>query len=83
MLDDYVKEKRKKGRRFRFTCAGVLLLAAVLLRLLAPVSAATVRAWVFGRGDVNEAVSAFYACAAQGAPVSDAVEAFCIALEQD
>lgn len=83
MLNDCVKNRQKRSRRRRLIGAGALLLTAVLLRLLAPASAKTVRAWVFGKGELNEAVSAFYACAAQGSPVPDAVEAFCIALEQN
>lgn len=83
MLDDYVIKKRRQSRNFRLAGAGILLLAAICLRLLMPSSAETVRAWVFGGGELNDAVSAFYACAVQGAPISDAVEAFCIALEKD
>ncbi len=83
MLEDYVKIRRRQVRKRRILCAGILLLAAICLRLLMPQSAETVRAWVFGDGQLNDAVSAFYACAEGGAPVSDAVEAFCIALEQN
>ncbi len=83
MLDDYVKIRRRQGRKRRIIGSCILLLAAVCLRLLLPGSAETVRAWVFGDGAINDAVSAFYACAEDGAPVLDAVEAFCIALEQN
>ena len=81
MLDDYVKQKRKRGRRCRVLCALALLLAAGLLRLFLPQSTQSVRAWVFGDGRLNDAVSAFYACAEEGAPAAEAVEAFCAALD--
>lgn len=81
MLADYVKAKKKKGRIIRSICAAGLLLAAILLRLLLPGSARTVRAWVFGNGGMNRAVEAFYACAADNAPLKDALEALCIAID--
>lgn len=81
MLEDYVRAKQKKSSVARALCAGVLLLSAVLLRVFWPHSAKTVRAWVFGDGAVNEAVAAFYGTAAEGAPLPDAIEAMCLALE--
>ena len=81
MLDDYVKERQKRGRKCRCLCALVLLLAAGLLRLFLPQSVQTVRAWVYGDGRLNEAVAAFYACAEDGNSAAEAVGAFCEALD--
>lgn len=67
----------------RSLCAAGLLLAAILLRLLVPDSARTVRAWIFGDGRLNGAVAAFYACAEDGKPLAEAVEALCVALDGD
>ena len=83
MLEAYLKWRARRSRIFRYLCAACLFLAAFLLRLLVPSSAGTVRAWVFGDGHLNEAVSAFYACAENGEQLTDAVEAFCIALDSD
>lgn len=81
MLDEYIKVKRKKDRKSRSLCALALLLASVLLRMLFPQSVQTVRAWVFGDGRLNEAVTAFYACAEDGSSAKQAVGAFCAALD--
>lgn len=81
MLDEYVRKKRRRALLLRCLCAAVLLAAALVLRIGAPDNAKTVRAWIFGGGEVNRAVSAFYEEAAEKAPLSDAVEAFCVALD--
>lgn len=83
MLETYLRQRAKRSRIFRYLCAAGLFLTAILLRLLAPGSVGTVRAWVFGEGHLNGAVAAFYACSENGAPLSDAVGAFCIALDGD
>lgn len=83
LLEDYVRHKRRRDRLLRGTCAGVLLLAAVVLRCVFPQSAAAVRAWVFGEGTVNAAIEAFYTCAERGEPLQEAVEAMCIVLDGD
>lgn len=77
------EERRKLRRHIRLAGAGALLLGTLLLRLFVPASARTVRAWIFGEDELNEAVSVFCVRAAQGASVPDAVEAFCDALDQD
>lgn len=81
MLDVYVRKKRSRSLLLRSLCAAALLAAALLLRFAAPHTAQTVRTWVFGTGELNRAVAAFYTQAADKAPLSDAVEAFCIALD--
>lgn len=82
MLDDYVEQKQKRGRRFRGLCALALLLVAGVLRFFLPQSVQTVRAWIFGDGRLNDAVAAFYACAEGGDSAAEAVEAFCAALDE-
>lgn len=81
LLEDYVRKRKKRSCLIRSLCAAGLLLAAVLLRTVWPESAGTARAWMFGDGTINEAVAAFYAETADGAPLAEAVEAMCIALD--
>lgn len=81
MLEDYVRTKQKKNRQLRWSCAAVLLCIAGLLRLLFPASATVVRAWVLGDGQLNQAVEVFYACASEGTPLPEAVEAVCVVLD--